>query len=119
MISSRLFKRTMVTLSTLDNVHGFRVVKNLGVVTGSTVRTKNVVNDVFSAFKSYVGGELEMYTQLLVDSREEALSRLKENATRSGANAVVCIRITTSNIAPQASEVLAYGTAVIIEPVES
>ena len=109
----------MVTMSTTESIHGFKIVKNLGVVSGSTVRTKNVMNDMYSAFKSYVGGELEVYTQLLVESREEAIDRLKENATRSGGNAVVGVRIATSNIAPQASEVVAYGTAVVIEPLSA
>ena len=102
-------------VSTTETIEGFKVVKNLGVVAGSTVRTRNVVGDVFSAMKSYLGGELELYTQLLVESREEALHRLQEHAKRAGGNAVVGVRIATSNIAPQASEVVAYGTAVVIE----
>jgi uncharacterized protein YbjQ (UPF0145 family) len=108
-----------MTLSTTETVSGFKVVKNLGVVSGSTVRTKNVMNDVYSAFKSYVGGELEVYTQLLIESREEAIERLKENAKKAGGNAVVGVRLATSNIAPQASEVVAYGTAVLLEPLST
>lgn len=104
-----------IILTTEQPPPGFIVKASLGVVAGSTVRTRNVVNDVFSAFKSYVGGELELYTQLLVESREEALHRLKEQARIAGGNAVIGVRIATSNIAPQASEVVAYGTAVVIE----
>jgi uncharacterized protein YbjQ (UPF0145 family) len=113
---SLLRTSSAVTLSTTEAITGFKIVKNLGVVSGSTVRTKNIVGDLISGFKSYVGGELEVYTHLLVESREEALDRLKDNAARSGGNAVVGVRIATSNIAPQASEVVAYGTAVVIEP---
>ena len=118
MISRTLLRRS-ITLSTTETVSGFKVVKNLGVVSGSTVRTKNVMNDVYSAFKSYVGGELEVYTQLLIESREEAIERLKENAKKAGGNAVVGVRLATSNIAPQASEVVAYGTAVLLEPLST
>jgi uncharacterized protein YbjQ (UPF0145 family) len=107
-----------VSVFTTESVPGYRIVKAIGVVSGSTVRTRNVVNDVFSAMKSYVGGELELYTQLLVESREEALERLKESTRIAGGNAVLSCRIATSNIAPQASEVLVYGTAVVLEKVD-
>jgi uncharacterized protein YbjQ (UPF0145 family) len=79
------------------------------------VRTRNVVNDMMSSFSAYLGGELPLYTQLLIESREEALNRMNEHAKTVGANAVIGVRLTTSNIAPQASEVLAYGTAVVLD----
>jgi len=119
MIFKSLLRRSILSISTTESVSGFKIVKTLGVVSGSTVRTKNVVNDVYSAFKSYMGGELEVYTQLLIESREEAIDRLRENALKAGGNAVVVVRIATSNIAPQASEVVAYGTAVVLEPLSA
>jgi uncharacterized protein YbjQ (UPF0145 family) len=72
---------------------------------------------MFSSMKAVVGGELELYTQLLVDSREEAMERLREAARLSGGNAVIACRMSTSTIGAQATEVLAYGTAVVIEAV--
>ena len=104
-------------VSTTESISGFRVKTTLGLVAGSTVRTRNVVNDVFSTMKSMIGGELEMYTQLLVDSREEAMQRMKENAVRIGANGIIATRVATSNISQNASEVVAYGTAVVLESV--
>ena len=104
-----------VQVFTTETVAAHRVKRVLGVVTGSTVRTRNVVNDLFSSMKAVVGGELELYTQLMVESREEAMDRLKENCRGLGGNAVIACRVTTSNIAPQASEVLIYGTAVELE----
>lgn len=72
-----------------------------------------------SAFKTIIGGELTHYTSLLQESRQEALDRMRESASKMDANAVICARLVTSNIAPTASEVMAYGTAVVVEPVVS
>ena len=111
----RLSATSSVRVFTTETVPGYRITQTHGLVSGSTVRTRNVVNDLFSSVKAVVGGELELYTQLLVESREEAMERLKEAARVAGANAVVACRVSTSNIAPQASEVLIYGTAVSVE----
>jgi uncharacterized protein YbjQ (UPF0145 family) len=101
---------------TTESVPGFRIVKVCGVATGSTVRTRDFTKDMASAFKTIIGGELTHYTSLLQESRQEALDRMRESASKMNANAVVCARLVTSNIAPTASEVMAYGTAVIVEP---
>ena len=111
----RLSSTPSVRVFTTETVSGYRIVQTFGLVSGSTVRTRNVVNDLFSSMKSVVGGELELYTQLLVESREEAMDRLKEAARLAGGNAVVACRVSTANIAPQASEVLVYGTAVLLD----
>ncbi len=116
MFARKLFNRS-VRVYSAETVPGFKITQSFGLVSGSTVRTRNVVNDLFSSMKSVIGGELELYTQLLVESREEALERLKEAARLAGGNAVIAVRVSTANIAPQASEVLVYGTAVVIEPV--
>lgn len=103
---------------TTETIPGFRIVRVLGIATGSTVRTRDFTKDLASAFKTIIGGELTHYTTLLQESRREALDRMRESATKLDANAIVCSRLVTSNIAPTASEVMAYGTAVVIEPIE-
>ena len=112
--SIRLNDFPIVTTETLP---GYRIVRVCGVATGSTVRTRDFTKDMASAFKTIIGGELTHYTTLLQESRQEALDRMRENASKMSANAVVCTRMVTSNIAPTASEVMAYGTAVIVEPI--
>lgn len=84
----------------------------LGIARGSTVRARNVGRDILAGLKNIVGGEIEEYTQLQAQSREQALHRLIQGAERMGADAVVNIRFTTSMIAQGAAEILAYGTAV-------
>ena len=123
MLASRLrlagVKAADFPIVTTETLHGFRVKKVSGMVTGSTVRTRDVTKDVASAFKTLIGGELNHYTELLQESRQEALDRMRDSASKMGANAIIATRIVTSNIAPSASEVMAYGTAVVVEPIES
>ena len=102
-------------LSNLELVPGRRVVKHLGLVQGSTVRAKHVGKDFFAGLKNIVGGELKAYTELLQESREEAMARMVEQAKAAGANAVLNIRFATSSITAGAAEILAYGTAVTLE----
>lgn len=99
----------------LDHIPGKKISAHHGLVMGNTVRTKHIGRDFFAGLKNIVGGELKGYTELMVESREEALSRLIESARKLGANAVVNIRFSTSDVAPTAAEVLAYGTAVTVE----
>mmetsp|Transcript_39456 Transcript_39456/g.98796 ORF Transcript_39456/g.98796 Transcript_39456/m.98796 type:complete len:157 (+) Transcript_39456:195-665(+) len=101
-----------VVLSTVLSVPGYEVVEALGVVEGNTVRTRDVARDFLAHLKSYIGGELAMYTQLQRESREEALDRLVAAARARGANGVIGLRYATGTVAPQTSEHLAYGTAV-------
>jgi uncharacterized protein YbjQ (UPF0145 family) len=103
---------------TTETVPGFKITRVCGIATGSTVRTRDFTKDMASAFKTIIGGELTHYTTLLQESRQEAVDRMRENASKMNANAIVCSRMVTSNIAPTASEVMAYGTAVVIEPIE-
>jgi uncharacterized protein YbjQ (UPF0145 family) len=112
----RSSKFTDFPVVTTEILPGYRITRVCGVATGSTVRTRDFTKDMASAFKTIIGGELTHYTTLLQESRQEALDRMRENATRMGANAVICSRFVTSNIAPTASEVMAYGTAVVVEP---
>ncbi|MAR85596.1 MAG: hypothetical protein CL869_05310 [Cytophagia bacterium] len=99
-------------LSTTNDIPGHKITKTLGIARGSTVRTRNVGNDIIAAFKNLVGGEVEQYTKLQADAREQALQRMIEDANSLGADAVVCVRFQTSVMMAGASELLAYGTAV-------
>lgn len=103
-------------VTTVDVVPLHRVVRVLGLVRGNTVRTRNVGMDILAGFRNLVGGEVGQYTQMLAQSREQALDRLRAEALALGANAVVGLRITTSTVMAGAAEILAYGTAVVIEP---
>ena len=88
------------------------VIETLGFVTGSTVRAKHVGSDIMAGLKSVVGGELKGYTELLANGRDEAIYRLKQDASKLGADTVISMRLTTSMIAVGAVEIMAYGTAV-------
>ncbi len=99
-------------LSTLESIPGVTVTQHLGIVSGSTVRSKHVGRDLMAGLKNIVGGELKGYTELLNESRQESVTRLKQQAEALGADAVLNIRFGTSSIAQGAAEVFAYGTAV-------
>lgn len=102
-------------LSTLESIPGRAITRHLGLVQGSTVRCKHVGHDFLAGLKNFVGGELEAYTELLNESRDEAIERMVQQARSVGANAVINIRFSTSNVAAGAAEVMAYGTAVVVE----
>ncbi len=102
-------------LTNVNTVPGKKVVEHFGIVQGSTVRAKHVGRDLMASLKNLVGGELKGYTELLQESRQEAMDRMAEQARQLGANAVVNIRFATSSVAQGASELFAYGTAVRVE----
>lgn len=102
-------------LSNLEHLPAHRIVQQLDVVYGSTVRSKHVGKDLFASLKNIVGGELTAYTELLEESRQEAVGRMIAKAQQLGANAIVGIRFSTSSIAAGAAELFVYGTAVIVE----
>jgi len=102
-------------LSNLEILPGRTITRHLGLVQGSTVRAKHVGRDILASLRNFVGGELKAYTELLVESRQEAIERMVQQAEAAGANAVVNIRFSTSNVAAGAAEVMAYGTAVVVE----
>jgi uncharacterized protein YbjQ (UPF0145 family) len=104
-----------VIVVTSSEVAGKRVVKTLGLVRGSTVRARHLGRDLLAFFRNLVGGEIEEYTKILAEAREQALDRMIRDATALHANAIIDMRYGTSEIAKNAAEVLAYGTAVIIE----
>lgn len=102
-------------VSTTDGVPGRRIVTSHGVAIGSTVRAKHIGKDIGAGLKSIVGGEIRSYSSMLADARTEALERMNAHAAEMGADAVVNVRLTTSQIMGNAAEILAYGTAVSTE----
>jgi uncharacterized protein YbjQ (UPF0145 family) len=98
-----------------ETIPGRTIIQTMGVVSGSTVRAKNVFKDIGAGLKSIVGGELVAYTELLSESRQQALERMIADAVGRGANAIVNVRFATSSVAGGASELFAYGTAVVIQ----
>lgn len=102
-------------ISTTEFIPGKKVKKILGLVKGNTVRARNIGKDIMAALKNLVGGEIEEYTKLLAESRNQALDRMIKNAEELGANAVIGVRFGTSYVMQNAAEIIAYGTAVIVE----
>ena len=102
-------------LTTTETIPGKRIVKSFGLVRGSTIRARHIGKDISAAFKNLAGGEITDYTKMLAESREQAIDRLIEDAEALGATAVVGMRFTTSSVMQGAAEILAYGTAVVIE----
>ena len=100
---------------TTENVAGRRIARTLGVVKGNTVRACHLGEDLMAFMKNLVGGELAEYTEVIAQSREQALDRMVEEARTLGANAVVGVRFSTSYVTQGAAEIMAYGTAVVIE----
>lgn len=99
-------------LTTLDYVPGREIVEHYGIVNGSTVRSKHFGKDLFAGLKNIVGGELKGYTELMEETRNEAIKRLIAMASAKGADAILAVRLGTSDVAAGAAEVFAYGTAV-------
>ena len=98
-----------------ETIPGMMITETLGVVSGSTVRAKNVLRDVNQGLRNVVGGELVKYTELLEESRQEAIGRMVTEAMSRGATAIVNVRFATSAVTAGASELFAYGTAVKAE----
>lgn len=104
-----------ILISNLEIIPGKRIVRHLGLVTGSTVRSKHVGRDFMAGLKNIFGGELKGYTELLQESREESVARMIEQASAIGANGIINVRFSTSSIAAGAAELFVYGTAVELE----
>ena len=102
-------------VSNIEAVPGRRIVQHLGLVQGNTIRAKHVGRDIMARFKNLIGGEIKSYTSLLTQARQEALQRMIDQAQELGANAVVNVRFSTSSVMQGAAELLAYGTAILVE----
>jgi len=104
-----------VIITTSERIEGKNITRTIGLVKGSTIRARHVGRDIMAGLRGIVGGEITEYTKMMAESREQAIQRMIEDAERQGANAVVGMRFTTSMVMQNASEILAYGTGVVIE----
>lgn len=100
---------------TSDDVPGRTIIKTLGLVRGNTIRARHIGRDIVAGLRAIAGGEIVEYTKMLAESREQALDRMTAEAELLGANAIVALRFGTSSVLKGAAELLAYGTAVVIE----
>ena len=102
-------------LSTTDTIVGKKITKQLGLAKGNTIRARHIGRDIVAILRHIVGGEITDYTKMMAESREQALDRMREDAQKLGANAIVGVCFTTQMVMAGASEILAYGTAVVVE----
>ena len=102
-------------LSTTDQIVGKKIVKQLGLAKGNTIRARHIGRDILAILRHIIGGEITDYTKMMAESREQAIDRMTEDAKKMGANAVVRVSFSTQMIMGGASEILAYGTAVVVE----
>jgi len=100
---------------TTNEIPGKKIVKTLGMAKGNTIRARNIGRDIIALLKNLIGGEIEEYTKMMAEAREQAIDRMLQEAEALGANAVVGVRFATSYIMASAAEILAYGTAVVVE----
>ncbi|MGH7503362.1 MAG: YbjQ family protein [Longimicrobiales bacterium] len=103
-------------LTTTSTITGQRIVRTLGLVRGSTIRSRAIGKDIMAVMRGLVGGEIHEYSKMLAESREQAIDRMIEEAHALGANAVIAVRFGTSMIMTGSAEIMCYGTAVVIEP---
>ena len=102
-------------VTTSEKIEDKKIIKTIGYVKGSSARARNAAADVFASLKNIIGGEVEEYSRLLQQTRDQAVERMKQDAMAKGANAIVAFRLESSTIAQGASEVVAYGTGVVVE----
>ena len=102
-------------ITTTEHVEGKNIVRTIGLVRGSTIRARHLGRDIVAGLRGVVGGEITEYTKMMAESREQAIQRMTEDAEEKGANAIVGLRFTTSMVMQNASEILAYGTGVVVE----
>jgi uncharacterized protein YbjQ (UPF0145 family) len=103
-------------VSTSNELPGYRIVRPMGVVRGITVRSRSVIGNLGAALQTLVGGNISIYTELCEHAREEAFELMLRHAAERGANAVIAMRYDANDVAEGVTEVLAYGTAVLVEP---
>lgn len=102
-------------LTTSEQIPGRRIVETLGLVRGNTIRARHLGWDIMANLRNIAGGEIIEYTKMVAESREQSLDRMIAEAQAKGANAIVCLRFTTNSMMGGAAELLAYGTAVVLE----
>lgn len=106
-----------ILIATTHEIAGKKIVKTIGLVKGNTIRARHLGHDFMAGLKNMVGGEISDYTKMIAECREEALDRMLAEARSNGANAVVGVRFATSEMMEHAAELLAYGTAVVVEDI--
>jgi uncharacterized protein YbjQ (UPF0145 family) len=104
-----------VIITTSDQIEGKKIVKTIGMVKGNTIRARHIGRDIMAGLRGVVGGEITEYTKMMAEAREQAIQRMIEDAESQGANAIIGMRFSTSMVMQNASEILAYGTGVVIE----
>ncbi len=104
-----------VIVTTQDELADRKIVETVGIVKGNTIRARHIGKDIVAGFRGIVGGEIDEYTKVFAEAREQAIDRMIADAKAKGANAVVCMRLTTSTVMQGAAELLAYGTGVKVE----
>ena len=104
----------MIVTTNLE-IAGKRIVKTVGLVKGNTIRARHLGRDIAAVFRNIVGGEVREYTKLIAEAREQAIDRMVDDAKAKGANAIIMVRFSTSQVMQGAAELLAYGTAVVVE----
>jgi len=102
-------------ITTTETITGKKTVRTIGWAKGSTIRARHIGKDIVASLRGIVGGEIIEYTKMMAEAREEAMARLVDDATAQGANAIVGLRFSTSMVMQNAAEILAYGTAVVVE----
>lgn len=102
-------------ITTSAEIEGKKISKTIGLVRGSTIRAKHIGKDIMASFRGLAGGEITEYTKMMAEAREQALSRMIEDAEKQGANAVVSMRFSTAMVMQNAAEILAYGTGVVVQ----
>jgi len=108
---------TREMVSTTNEIAGYRVVRQLGIVRGLTVRSRSVIGNIGAALQTLIGGNISLFAELCERAREEAFELMIRHAAEHGANAVLAMRYDANEVAQGVTEVLAYGTAVVVEPV--
>lgn len=104
----------MIVTTNLE-IAGKRIIKTVGLVKGNTIRARHLGRDIAAVFRNIVGGEVREYTKLIAEAREQAIDRMIDDAKAKGANAIIMVRFSTSQVMQGAAELLAYGTAVVVE----
>ncbi|CAM4023023.1 YbjQ family protein [Deinococcus marmoris] len=104
-----------IMITTANELEGFRIVRQLGVVRGLTVRSRSVLGNIGASLQTLLGGNITLYTELAEKARQEAYDLLLQHAQERGANAIIAMRYDANDIADGVTEVLAYGTAVVVE----
>ena len=102
-------------LSTTYSIHGKKIVKHLGLVRGNTIRARHIGRDIIAVLRNLVGGEISDYTKMIAESREQSIDRMIEEAQKLGANAIIGVRFSTTEVMQGAAEIMVFGTAIVVE----